>query len=305
MKAESGLVHYNSKESYLNRSSNKAVSKSEKLLKNPSQADKASDLGLTEADKVDISDKAKELKKEGDETISKNKDGAEKTLSKAKDLLTKPGLPLPSLPKASPAPSIEGAQKISESVESKILRKPGIIFISGFELFGLGEASLKEMAENYPESEHFSWNDDDEVIEQILRRPVEEPIVLVGHGLGGDTAVEIANTLNTMKNGFRKVDLLVTIDSVGFNNDIIPQNVAKNLNFISNEDLVFNDAPNIARNTDMTEVVNELRSEDHGDLVETSEVQFKIFDSINSVLTEGQKSRNAEKQRIKNLLAKD
>ena len=74
------------------------------------------------------------------------------------------------------------------------------------------------------------------------------------------------------------------MDSFGFNNDIIGQNVAKNLNFISDDSSWLNDGPNIARNNNLTEVINELRTESHTELDENEEIQLKIFQSINDIL---------------------
>ena len=154
-------------------------------------------------------------------------------------------------------------------------------------MIGLNDGGgLKEMSDNIPGGEFFSWQDEDKIIDEINRRSNGQPIVLVGHGMGGDTAVSISKKLNSASHGFKKIDLLVTLDSVGFNNDIIPQNVKQNLNFITDGAGLFNDAPNIARKADLTEVENFLQSEDHDELVESSEVQFKIFDSINDILFE-------------------
>jgi hypothetical protein len=107
----------------------------------------------------------------------------------------------------------------------------------------------------------------------------------VGHSFGGDTAVEVANELNSAKNAFRKVDLLISLDSVGFNNTILPINVQRNLNFFQEGVIPFlHGNPNIARNTDRTEVINELRSELHSKIEDSEDVQFKIFENIKETL---------------------
>jgi hypothetical protein len=143
------------------------------------------------------------------------------------------------------------------------------------------------MADNLPGAKRFSWNEQDKIIDEIKKHAPDQPIVLVGHSFGGDTAVEIANTLNSVKNGFRGIDLLVSIDSVGMNNNIIPINVKRNLNFIGEGEIPFlHGSPDVARNTDYTEVVNELRNELHSKVDDSDEVQFKIFESINEVLNE-------------------
>ena len=96
--------------------------------------------------------------------------------------------------------------------------------------------------------------------------------------------MNIANRLNSLEHGFRKVDLLTTLDSVGFNNDIIPSNVEKNLNFISDDDYFFNDGPNIARNVNKTEVTNVLRGETHRAIDDQTDVQSEIISHVDEVI---------------------
>jgi len=50
----------------------------------------------------------------------------------------------------------------------------------------------------------------------------------------------------------------------------------------SMEDL--NDGPNIARNNQVSEVINELRTESHTELDDHEDIQKKIFGSINQIL---------------------
>jgi hypothetical protein len=166
------------------------------------------------------------------------------------------------------------------------IEKPAIFFIRGLELFGNDGGGMKEMSDNVTDGKYYSWQQQDKMITEIMKRPAHQPVILIGHGMGSDTAVEISNELNSASHGFKKIDLLVTLDSIGFNNDIIPQNVAKNINYITDGSSFLSDAPNIARKTEETEVINHLSSEDHGDLIESSDVQFKIFDSINTALIE-------------------
>ena len=166
--------------------------------------------------------------------------------------------------------------------------KPGIFFLSGFDIQGLssGDGGVGGMAENVPHGRHFSWEDEDRVLEEITQTPIQQPIILVGHSLGGDAAVNLANRLNSMEHGFRNVDLLVTLDSVGFDNDLIPPNVKRNLNFIGDEDVFFNDGPNVARDDFRTSVFNEIRSEKHTGIDDSKEVQKKIFSAISGTLSE-------------------
>ncbi len=185
----------------------------------------------------------------------------------------------------------------------KVINGPGIYFIKDMSLnpFHADSGGLEKMAENIPTAKVFSWDHKDEIIDIVKRHNTNQPILLIGHGLGGDTAVEIANELNDIEHGFRKIDLLVTLDSIGMNNDIIPQNVTQNLNIISDGDWFFNDGPNIARKTDRTTVVNELRSEPHNIIDDHPDVQFQIFDKINIVLGDAVAQRNVEKNRIRQL----
>jgi pimeloyl-ACP methyl ester carboxylesterase len=166
------------------------------------------------------------------------------------------------------------------------VNKPGIFFVKGFSInpFASSDDGLGAMVDNVPSSELFSWNNADELIEAISTRPHAQPIILVGHGMGSDTIVDVANRLNAVEHGFRRVDLLVTMDSVGTDNDIIPQNVKENFNVISDVDTLFNDGPNIARKKSMTKVENELRAESHSELEASPEVQFMIYEKINRSL---------------------
>jgi hypothetical protein len=200
---------------------------------------------------------------------------------------------IPVLPIAVPSESKDNKkleEKISDNKPPKLnfIKKPALIFIEGFSAFGISNGDgIKDMADNLPGAKRFSWNEQDKIIDEIKKHAPDQPVVLVGHSFGGDSAVEIANTLNSVKNGFRGIDLLVSIDSVGMNNTIIPMNVKRNLNFIGEGVIPFlHGNPDVARNTDYTEIVNELRPEIHSKMDDSEEVQFKIFESINDVLTE-------------------
>lgn len=180
--------------------------------------------------------------------------------------------------------------KLADPVPARVnyIKKPAVIFIEGFSAFGISNGDgIKDMAENFPGAKRFSWEERDKIIDQIKKHAPDQPVVLVGHSFGGDTAVEIANTFNNVKNGFRSIDLLVSIDSVGMNHSIIPMNVKRNLNFFGEGIVPFlHGDPNVARNTDYTEVINELRSELHSKMEDVPEIQYKIFESINEVLAE-------------------
>ncbi|MBT3979776.1 MAG: hypothetical protein HOE90_00405 [Bacteriovoracaceae bacterium] len=174
------------------------------------------------------------------------------------------------------------AKKIAKAIKKKgHIRKPAIFFIGGLETFSGGYGGIKKMAESVPGARYYSWDQKDEMIAEIDKRHVSQPVVLVGHSYGGDTAFEMAEELNTLDHNFRQVNLMVTLDSVGGENDIIPQNVRKNLNFFGEGNPLLNDGPHVARNNQLSDVINELRSEGHTELDDTKEIQYKILKEIN------------------------
>lgn len=318
MKTNGGVVKYASQQDYLNKTGTLVKKGAESAL---SGAKTATDLaasapGIGPDSKVEVSNEAKKLgedvkkgaKKVGKKITDKAKEGgsagnhligeAASTLSRAFNTI--PGIGKVPLPGGD---EVAASKAVSVHVP-KTINKPAIFFISGFELnpFDEGENGLPGMANAIPTAETFNWNDEDSMINEIRKRPRGQPIILVGHGMGGDTVVNIANRLNSTEFAFRKVNLAVTIDSIGFENDIIPQNVERNLNFISDEDYFFNDGPNIARNKHLTRVDNELRGENHTDLETSPEVQFSVFETINSVLGEAVTKRNHETARMKSVI---
>ena len=232
----------------------------------------------------EVKEKVKEVKQGA-------KDAAKLPIGPATEVLSGiKNVAMAALPSAPPLPSVSLASapevKEIEPEKPKTIDKPAIIFISGFGMANLSsrEGGLEEMAKHVPDAEQFDWDQKEEVMDIIKNTSPFRPVILIGHSLGGDTAVEIANELNTIEHGYRRVDLLVTLDSVGLNNDIIPNNVEKNLNFIGGSDLIFNDGPNIARDTKFTEVLNELVPSDHRGMDENNNVQQKIFIGISKVL---------------------
>ena len=216
-------------------------------------------------------------------------EAASSAASIAKTMAKMPVLPIVTPNESKDTKKLE--EKISDkTIKEKVsfLKKPAVIFIEGFSAFGISDGDgIKDMADNLPGAKLFSWNEQKDIIDEIKKHSPDQPVILVGHSFGGDSAVEIANSLNTVKNGFRNIDLLVSIDSVGMNNNIIPMNVSRNLNFFAEGMIPFlHGDPNVARNTEYTDVQNELRSELHSRMDDSQEVQFKIFEAINSVLSE-------------------
>lgn len=211
-------------------------------------------------------------------------DAIDKASSVAEKLAKAPILPIV-VPKSSD-------NKIIKKIEDKpverfhYIKKPAVIFIEGFSAFGISNGDgIKDMAENYPGAKIFSWDQKPEILGEIKKHSLDQPLVLVGHSFGGDTAVEVANELNSAKNSFRNIDMLISLDSVGFKNNIMPINVKRNLNFFQEGVIPFlHGSPNIARNTDHTDVVNELRSELHSRIEDSEDVQFKIFETINETV---------------------
>jgi hypothetical protein len=189
--------------------------------------------------------------------------------------------------------ALTSAQKADKIHNKKFgnIDKPAIYFVSGFDWFGAGSIKgnydgIRDMAEAVTGANHYAWDEQDEIVEDIKKHKSNQPLILVGHSFGGDGVVEIAQCLNTLDNGFRKVDLLVTLDSVGMDNDKIPQNVKKNLNYLATGPYDFlNDGPNIAENYKRTDVENYLRPELHAELDDTTDIQVRILEEIDSILS--------------------
>ena len=171
--------------------------------------------------------------------------------------------------------------------ELKIIKKPAVFFVGGFQMIGasfFGEG-LKDMTEAVKEARYYEWDQKGDMIKEIKKRPHDQKVILVGQGLGGDTVVEVAQELNSVDNEFRKIDLLVTLNSAGFDNDFIPQNVSKNLNFLTADNGFTDDGPNIALNDKRTQVKNILRQESHSELDDSTDVQIEIMDEIKNLLS--------------------
>ena len=183
----------------------------------------------------------------------------------------------------------DSALKIHEKKFGNV-KKPGVFFVSGFDWLGASSVKgnydgIRDMAEAVSGGKHFAWDQQEEILEEIKKRDINQPIILVGHSFGGDAVMEIAQELNKIENGFRKIDLMVTLDSVGFDNDIVPQNVEKNLNFIASGNKLINDGPNIAANYNRSDVTNFLRHEAHAELDDATDIQIEIIEAVNKVLS--------------------
>ncbi len=175
---------------------------------------------------------------------------------------------------------------VRQEVKPGSVRKPLVIFIKGLDVFSSpsksegGYAGVGRIADSIEGSRTFGWDQKDEIIKEVGKIHHDFPVVLVGHSLGGDTAVEIADEFDSLKKGFRSIDLLVTIDAVGFSNDIIPQNVKQHLNVFGETSLFLNDGPHVARREEKTSVRNILSPLDHTEIDDDREVQFEVVNLI-------------------------
>jgi hypothetical protein len=172
------------------------------------------------------------------------------------------------------------------------VKKPLVVFIKGLDVFSSplksegGYEGVGRIAESIEGSRIYGWDQKDEILNEIRKVNKNYPVVLVGHSLGGDTAIEIADELDSLKEGFRSVDLLITMDAIGFSHDIVPQNVKKHLNVFGENSLVLNDGPHVARREEKTWVRNILSPLDHTDIDDDREIQFEIVDLIQKALEE-------------------
>lgn len=246
----------------------------------------------------EITPQAQNLKKISEKSLEKAtekipEESSKKTLEKATEVAQKISkAPLLPIAKSSSNSKKTAEKVINENSDKKIpplihlKKEPAVIFIEGFSAFGISNGDgIKDMSENFPGSKRFDWTDHEKIIDEIKKHAPDQAVILVGHSFGGDTAIEVANELNSAKNGFRPIDLLVSIDAVGMNKTIIPINVKSNLNFFGEGIIPFlHGDPTVARNTKYTDVINELRSDMHSRMDDNPEIQFEIFKKINDVL---------------------
>mgnify|MGYP001063862564 CR=1 FL=1 len=310
MKTGTGVRHYKSHSDYLQnrgKQASKLISKELGKKIDPSSA----------SDKVELSEAAKEkkvdlknqIKENGKELKSASKHLLADAAEVAKGAINLPGIGSALDVVSAVLPDNKIVQEVKEVVAPKddfgVTEGARVIFVSGLHLAGISsdDEGLSAMAKDLEGAEHFTWKDEEKIIERVRSTPAEEPVILVGHSLGGDAIVNIANKLNTFANGFRKVDLLVTLDSVGFDNDIIPKNVKKNINYIGNKDVFFNDGPNIARDNLKTEVINNLRKENHREIDDSSEVRETIYNEVSDII-KTRAEKNEQEELMKSFISK-
>ena len=277
MEVGSNIRQFSSQDQYIKQKKllENAKPASIKDADNRSEASKDIVKKTVTSDKAEISSTAKDLAKEALKPDGESVSTKASVLKGAVDVLGKlaPG-------KIDKTSEIQKPEK--PKTDLRPIKGPGVFFIGGFNWLGLsGEnKKLEEMSNHIPGAKYFDYQDKNAIMSEIKRRPSGQPIVLVGRGFGGDVAKEIGNDLDSMENGFRKIDLLVTIDSSSFAKDIVPQNVVKHINLID-ESSLFNDGPNIARDSSKTMVTNTLLKDD---ILGSRQVQFDLFQNINSVL---------------------
>lgn len=199
-----------------------------------------------------------------------------------------PDLPVlrPEIKKPEKAPEIKKPE-----IKEGTLNRPVVIFVKGMDVFSSpsnsegGYAGVGRMAEAIEGSRIYGWDQGKEIIQEIKKVKKDQAVILVGHSFGGDTALEVADELDSLEHNFRKVDLLITIDAVGFENDIIPQNVVNHLNVFGESDSFLNDGPHVARRNEKTQVNNILSPLDHTELDDAKDLQFEIVNLIQETLT--------------------
>lgn len=203
---------------------------------------------------------------------------------------------LPKLPESKPKPEIKKPDltkvpDIDLPVKEFSVKKPAIIFVKGLDVFSSpstserGYAGMGKIADSVDGAKVYNWDEHDEIIKEIKKVQKDQPVILVGHSFGGDTVLEVADKLDSLEHGFRKVDLLVMVDAVGADNDIIPQNVKNHLNVFGESSFLLNDGPHVARRNEMTKVKNILSPYDHTEIDDDKEIQFEIVNLIKETLT--------------------
>jgi hypothetical protein len=191
------------------------------------------------------------------------------------------------------------AQEVKDpQIKAGTLKRPAILFIKGLDVLSSpsksegGYAGIGRIAESIEGSRIYGWDQKDEIIKEIRNVHRDFPVILVGHSLGGDTAIEVADELDGLEENFRTVDLLVTVDAIGFSHDIVPQNVKKHLNVFGENSLFLKDGPHVARREEKTDVRNILSPLDHTDIDDDKGVQFEIVTLIQDTLKNSLGSEN-------------
>ncbi len=265
------------------------------MLQSQSRANPAKTAVATKTDPKIIDPKLLQNKPQPDYKVELSKPAAGS--APVLPAVTAPSIPTPDLPKLPDSnpevkkPEIKKPSEIEIPVKEGSVKKPAILFVKGLDLFSSpstserGYAGVGKIADSIEGSKTFNWDAHTDIIKEIKKVHRDQPIILVGHSFGGDTALEVAEELDSLEHGFRKVDLLVMIDAVGADNDIIPQNVKNHLNVFGESNFLLNDGPHVARRHEMTSVKNILSPLDHTELDDDKEIQFEVVNLIKETLT--------------------
>ena len=67
--------------------------------------------------------------------------------------------------------TIEEIADKKNEVPLHYIKKPAVIFIDGFSMFGISNGDgIKEMADNYPGAKRFSWEEHGKIMDEIKNR---------------------------------------------------------------------------------------------------------------------------------------
>ncbi len=285
------VIHHKSKSDYLTSLNKSTVQNPDLTKSTPNQVLPKADTSV----KPEITTKSIPNSENKPHTLKSALDGAKDV---AKSLLNSPPLPI-GIPSGASlkVEASESGKNTNEVKETKELKsneikklkkidKPAVIFIEGFELFSSGGNGIKDMAKALPGGKHFTWDQKADIVKEIQKHNEKRPVILVGHSFGADTAVEIADEFNNLKQGYRPIDLLVTLDAVGFNHHVIPVNVKRNLNFFAEGRIpLLHGTAHVAKNPKLTDIHNELKTETHTNIDDSKDIQFEIFNEIKNLIS--------------------
>lgn len=271
------------------------------LLQSQARANPAKNAAIPKPDPKALDPKLLQAKPQPDYKLDLSKPAATPTASVPSVPTPSVSTPdLPKLPEAKPKPELKDLSKVKDAkdikeiempVKAGSVKKPAIIFVKGLDVFSSpstserGYAGVGKIADSIEGSKTFNWSDHEEIMDEIKKVHRDQPVILVGHSFGGDTALEVAEELDSLEHGFRKVDLLVMIDAVGADNDIVPQNVKNHLNVFGESNFLLNDGPHVARRHELTSVKNILSPHDHTELDDDKEIQFEVVNLIKETLS--------------------
>lgn len=196
-------------------------------------------------------------------------------------------LKTPGEPNVTTSPIYTSLGVFEDKGKKKSNPENGIIFIGGFNYFGLTPKEsdgLYKLSKSINGSNYYSWDQKEDILHKIKQLPRHNPLILVGHSFGADTAVELSHELDSLENKFRPIDLLVTLDLVGLPNEDIPKNVQKNINYIGDNLLFFNGSAHLAQDEEATQIINKKWPISHAKMDEHKDIQRKILQNIDDII---------------------